>query len=163
MVSCPFTVSVLLGVGGEAYTSVLHTGSLLVADSYLALSWDPECWLHIPQTKGSYEIFLKTSILRLSSKKVFFESVPQAARENFSIYGIVWELRNKNSCYTFPSLSDSNLPLERDSKIAPPCQGTVTLPITYSERLWFSKWPLCFIITKQNTDSVEDYSASLSN
>lgn len=35
---CPFTVSVL---SGGSYTSMLHTGSLLVANPYLALSWDP--------------------------------------------------------------------------------------------------------------------------
>lgn len=38
VVSCSFTVSVL---SGGSYISVLHAGSLLVANPYLALSWDP--------------------------------------------------------------------------------------------------------------------------
>lgn len=145
VVSCLFTVSVL---SGGSYTSVLHAGSLLVAKPYLALSWDP--WVLVAYATDQrllWDLLENINSEALIQKGVFWKCASNCPRKFLHLWYRLGIAERKQWLH-ISFLSDSNLPLKRDSKIAEPCQGTVTCPVTYFERLWFSKWPLCFVITK---------------
>lgn len=110
----PFSMCVLMD---GSYPSVLHTGSLLVADPYLALHWEAKaaskCWMHMPRTKGSFEIFLKPSILQLSSKKVFLKVCLKLPEKFVHLWYCLGTAEQKQLVHSsFPFFSDSSLPLE---------------------------------------------------
>lgn len=126
----PFSMCVLMD---GSYPSVLHTGSLLVVDPYLALNWETEaaskCWIHMPWTKGSFEIFLKTSILWLSSKKVFWKVCLKLPKKFVHLWyplGTAEQKQWVHSSIPFWLKSSTS-----DRKIAQMCQGPVTFTIIY--------------------------------